>query len=89
MTTVEREGRRTAPALASLHSIVCRTARVPIQTETIYRESDSPKNESAAKIGGGAIGGAIIGEFSAAVKARPSGSIVGARPEAGGGCGRP
>ena len=52
--------------------------RIPIETETIYREGDSPTNESAAKIGGGAIGGAIIGGILGGGKGAAIGSIVGA-----------
>ena len=35
--------------------------RLPMNTETIYRDGEAPGNSSAAKIGGGAIGGAIPG----------------------------
>src|SRR5581483_2616494 len=35
--------------------------RLPISTETIYREGDAPGNGSAAKVGGGAVAGAILG----------------------------
>ena len=46
--------------------------RVPIQTETVYREGDSPTNESAAKIGGGK--GAAIGSIVGA--GAGSGAVV-------------
>jgi len=35
--------------------------RVPIQTDAIVREGDSPAGEATAKIGGSAIAGAIVG----------------------------
>ena len=35
--------------------------RVPIQTEAIVREGDSPAGEATAKIGGSAVAGAIVG----------------------------
>jgi hypothetical protein len=35
--------------------------RVPIQTEAILREGDSPAGEASAKVGGSAVAGAIIG----------------------------
>ena len=35
--------------------------RLPISTETIYRYGDAPSNDSAKKIGGGAVAGAILG----------------------------
>jgi hypothetical protein len=47
--------------------------RLPIQTETVFREGDAPGRESAAKIGGGAIGVArSSAASSAARRARPS-----------------
>jgi hypothetical protein len=46
--------------------------RVPVETDTIFREGDSPTGESAAKIGGGAIGGAILEASSAAPRVRRS-----------------
>ena len=52
--------------------------RVPIVTEAIYREGDSPRNESAAKIGGGAIGGAIIGGILGGAKGAAIGGSIGA-----------
>src|SRR5438874_5374170 len=39
--------------------VLAHGTRVPVETDTIFREGDSPTGESAAKIGGGAIGGAI------------------------------
>ena len=35
--------------------------RVPIQTDAILREGDSPAGEASAKIGGSAVAGAIVG----------------------------
>ncbi len=52
--------------------------RVPIVTEAIYREGDSPRNESAAKIGGGAIGGAILGGILGGAKGAAIGGSIGA-----------
>jgi len=52
--------------------------RLPIQTETIFREGDPPGRESATKIGGGAIGGAIIGGILGGAKGAAIGSSVGA-----------
>jgi len=54
---------------------------VPIQTDTIYREGDSPSSASSAKIGGGAIGGAIIGGILGGAK----GAIIGGSTGAAGG----
>src|SRR2546425_910969 len=55
--------------------------RIPISTETIYRDGDSPANGSAAEIGGGAVGGAILG----AVLGGAKGAAIGATAGAGGG----
>ena len=52
--------------------------RLPIQTETIFREGDPPGRESATKIGSGAIGGAIIGGILGGAKGAAIGSSVGA-----------
>jgi len=54
---------------------------LPINTEAIYREGDSPTGESARKIGGAAAGGAILGALLGGKK----GAIVGATTGAAGG----
>ena len=54
--------------------------RLPINTETIYRDGDSPARESVAKIGGGAVGGAVLGAILGGKKGAIIGSTVGARP---------
>jgi hypothetical protein len=51
---------------------------LPIQSDTIYREGESPGKASAAKIGGGAIGGAIIGGILGGKKGAVIGGSVGA-----------
>ena len=53
-------------------------SRVGIDTEPIFREGDSPRNESAAKIGGGAIGGAILGGIFGGAKGAAIGGSIGA-----------
>jgi hypothetical protein len=55
--------------------------RLPISTETIYREGEPPSNKSAAKIGGGAVIGTILGGLLGGAK----GAAVGAAAGAGGG----
>lgn len=52
--------------------------RVPIQSETVFREGDSPAGESAAKIGGAAIGGAILGAILGGGRGAAIGGSVGA-----------
>jgi len=81
VTLVERGGRMRERARLGIRftSIVLADGtRVPLETETIYREGDSPGGESAAKIGGGAIGGAIIGGILGGARGAVIGGSVGA-----------
>jgi type IV secretory pathway VirB10-like protein len=55
--------------------------RLPISTETIYRDGEAPGNGSAAKVGGAAVGGAILGAILGGAK----GAAIGATAGAGGG----
>ncbi len=52
--------------------------RMPISTETVYRQGDAPGNASAAKIGGGAVAGAILGAIIGGSKGAAIGGTVGA-----------
>jgi hypothetical protein len=84
VTLVERGGRLRDKARLGIRftSIVLADGtRVPIETDTIYREGEGPGGESAAKIGGGAIGGAIIGGILGGAK----GAILGGTAGAGAG----
>ncbi len=51
---------------------------VLINTDTVYREGESPANQSSAKIGGAAIGGAIIGAILGGGRGAAIGSGIGA-----------
>jgi hypothetical protein len=85
ITVVDRGGRLKDQARLGIrfHTIVLADGtRVPINTDTIYREGDSPARESAAKIGGAAVGGAVLGAIFGGKKGAVIGSTVGA---AGGG----
>jgi len=53
-------------------------SRIPISTETIYREGDPPGKESAAKIGGATVGGAILGAIFGGGKGAAIGATAGA-----------
>jgi hypothetical protein len=55
--------------------------RVPIQTETLYRDGESATGSTATKVGGGAAAGAILG----AVLGGKKGAIIGAGVGAAGG----
>jgi hypothetical protein len=52
--------------------------KIPITTDTVFREGDSPANKASAKIGGAAIGGAIIGAILGGGKGAAIGSGIGA-----------
>jgi len=52
--------------------------RVPIQTESIFREGDPPSGDSVKKIGGGAITGAVIGAIFGGAKGAAIGGAAGA-----------
>ena len=85
VTLVERGGRLKDQARLGIrfHTMVLADGtRLPINTETIYREGESPARESAAKIGGAAVGGAVLGAIFGGKKGAVIGSTVGA---AGGG----
>ena len=84
VTLVERGGRMRERARLGVRFtsvVLADGTRVPIETETIFREGDPPGGESAAKIGGGAIGGAIIGGILGGAK----GAIIGGSAGAGAG----
>jgi type IV secretory pathway VirB10-like protein len=81
VTLVERGGRmrdRARLGIRFTSIVLADGTRVPIETDTIFREGDAPGGESAAKIGGGAIGGAIIGGILGGAKGAAIGGAVGA-----------
>jgi hypothetical protein len=52
--------------------------RISISTETIYRDGEPPGKESAAKIGGATVGGAILGAIFGGAKGAAIGATAGA-----------
>ena len=50
--------------------------RIPISTETIFREGDAPSSQS--KVGGAAVGGAILGAILGGAKGMAIGAAAGA-----------
>ena len=81
VTMVERGGKLREKARLGIRFtsvVLADGTRVPFETETIYREGDSPGGESTAKIGGGAIGGAIIGGIFGGAKGAAIGAATGA-----------
>jgi len=84
VTVVEQGGKlrdRAQLGVRFTSIVLADGTRIPIDTETIYREGDSPGAESSAKIGGGAIGGAILGGIFGGAK----GAVIGASTGAGAG----
>jgi hypothetical protein len=81
---VERGGKMKDRARLGVrfHTLVLADGtQLPINTEAIYREGDSPSGESARKIGGAAVGGAILGALIGGKK----GAVVGGATGAAGG----
>ena len=81
---VERGGKFKERARLGIrfHTIVLADGtRVPISTETIYRDGEPPGNGTAAKVGGAAVGGAILGAILGGAK----GAVIGGTAGAGAG----
>jgi hypothetical protein len=81
VTMVERGGKvkeRARLGIRFTSVVLADGTRVPIETDTIYRDGDSPTGESVAKIGGGAIGGAILGGIFGGAKGAAIGASAGA-----------
>jgi hypothetical protein len=81
VTLVERGGKVKERARLGLrfHTVVLGDGtRVAVRTDTIYREGASPSGKSAAKIGGAAVGGAILGAILGGGKGAVLGGSVGA-----------
>ena len=77
----ERGGKMKTAARIGVrfHTLVLAdNTRMPMQTEVIYREGKSPGQESAAKVGGAAVGGAILGAILGGGKGAAIGGSVGA-----------
>ncbi len=84
VTVVDRGGKMKERARLGVrfHTLVLADGReVPLRTEAILREGDSPSGESARKIGGAAIGGAILG----AIMGGGKGAVIGGAAGAAGG----
>ena len=78
---VDRGGKlRTRARLAiRFHTIVLADGtQLNLKTDAVVREGQSPLNESAAKVGGAAVGGAILGAILGGGKGAAIGGAVGA-----------
>lgn len=84
VTLVERGGKMRDRARLGVrfHTLVLADGTtLPIQTDTIFREGNSPATASSAKIGGAAIGGALLG----AILGGTRGAVIGGTTGAAGG----
>ena len=84
VTVVERGGKvkQSARLGVRFHTLVLADGReMPLSTEPVYREGESPAGDSARKIGGAAIGGAILGAIIGGGK----GAVIGGATGAAGG----
>lgn len=84
VTEVERGGkvRERARLAVRFHTVVLGNGdKLALRTDALVREGAAPGRESAAKIGGAAIGGAILG----AILGGGKGAAIGAGVGAGGG----
>jgi hypothetical protein len=84
VTLVERGGKIKERARLGIrfHTLVLADGtEIPIRTESIFREGESPSGESARKIGGAAAAGAILGAIIGGGK----GAAIGGAAGAGGG----
>jgi hypothetical protein len=82
VTVVERGGKFKERARLGIRFnmlVLDDGTQLPISTETIYREGEAPN--SAQKVGGGAVGGAILGAIIGGGK----GAVLGGLAGAGGG----
>jgi hypothetical protein len=81
VTLVERGGKvreRARLGIRFTSIVLADGTRLPVQTETIFREGEAPGRESTTKIGGGAIGGAILGGILGGAKGAAIGGSIGA-----------
>jgi len=78
---VERGGKFKERARLGIrfHTLVLADGtRIPISTETIFREGEAPGNSSASKVGGATVGGAILGAILGGGKGAAIGAAAGA-----------
>jgi type IV secretory pathway VirB10-like protein len=81
VSEVDRGGRMKGKARLAIrfHTIVLADGtQLALKTDPVVREGQSPGGESAAKVGGAAIGGAILGAILGGGKGAAIGGAVGA-----------
>lgn len=78
---VERGGKFKERARLGIrfHTLVLADGtRIPISTETIFREGEAPGASSPSKVGGAAVGGAILGAILGGARGMAIGAAAGA-----------
>jgi hypothetical protein len=81
VTLVERGGKMKDKARLGIrfHTMVLAdNTQIPFRTDAIYREGSSPGAEASRKIGGAAVGGAILGAILGGAKGAAIGGATGA-----------
>jgi hypothetical protein len=81
VTEVERGGKMkgTARLAVRFHTVTLADgSQLSLRTDAVIREGQSPSGETAAKVGGAAIGGAILGAILGGGKGAAIGAGVGA-----------
>jgi type IV secretory pathway VirB10-like protein len=81
VVTVDRGGKfkeRARLGIRFNQLVLADGTRIPISTETIYRDGEPPGKESAAKLGGATVGGAILGAIFGGGKGAAIGATAGA-----------
>jgi type IV secretory pathway VirB10-like protein len=81
VTLVERGGKVKERARLGVrfHTLVLAGGRqFDLRSEPVYREGESPANDSSRKIGGAAIGGAVLGAIIGGKKGAIAGATAGA-----------
>lgn len=81
VATVERGGKfkdRARLGIRFHDLLLADGTRLPIQTETIFREGESPTGPAASKVGAGAVAGTILGAVIGGKKGAAIGATVGA-----------
>ena len=81
VTVVERGGKVKERARLGVrfHTLILADgSELPLHTDAVYREGESPAGNSAKKIGGAAVGGAILGAILGGGKGAAIGGATGA-----------
>jgi hypothetical protein len=86
VTQVERGGKFKEHARLAIRFqtvVLADGTRLPVSTDAVVREGSAPSNESAKKIGGGAVAGTILGAILGGAKGAAVGGMAGAGAGAG------